>query len=256
MIRPRDVLDFWFGAGPEKWFTKSDAFDAEIRRRFGETHAQAAEGKLDGWAVDAQGSLALILVLDQFSRNLWRNDHRAFAQDQKALGLADEAVRRRYDVETPVTARKWFYMPYMHAEDLAAQERGLIYFAQRLDDPRVARLRAWCETEGARLRPVFERRRAEGEVRECHGDLHLANAVVLGEEVTAFDCIEFDPDLRWIDVQSEVAFLAMDLMAHARGDLAFRFLDAWLARSGDYEGVPVLRYYLVYRALDPRVRLS
>lgn len=135
MIRPRDVLDFWFGAGPEKWFTKSDAFDAEIRRRFGEAHAQAAAGKLDSWAADAQGSLALILVLDQFSRNLWRNDHRAFTQDQKALGLADEAVRRRYDVETPVTARKWFYMPYMHAEDLAAQERGLTYFAQRLDDP-------------------------------------------------------------------------------------------------------------------------
>jgi aminoglycoside phosphotransferase family enzyme/predicted kinase len=131
----------------------------------------------------------------------------------------------------------------------AATARVLDSLAQRLDDPRVARLRAWCETEGARLRPVFERRRAEGKVRECHGDLHLANAVALGEEVTAFDCIEFDPDLRWIDVQSEVAFLAMDLMAHARGDLAFRFLDAWLARSGDYEGVQVLRYYLVYRAL-------
>lgn len=135
MIRPRDILDFWFAAGPEKWFKKSDTFDAEIRRRFGETHAQAAAGKLDGWAADAQGMLALILVLDQFSRNLWRNDHRAFTQDAKALALADEAVRRRYDVETPVTARKWFYMPYMHSEDPAAQERGLVYFAQRLDDP-------------------------------------------------------------------------------------------------------------------------
>ncbi|HCX69384.1 DUF924 family protein [Parvibaculum sp.] len=135
MIRPRDVLDFWFAAGPEKWFKKSDDFDAEIRRRFGETHAQAAAGKLDGWAADAQGSLALILVLDQFSRNLWRNDHRAFAQDAKALALADDAVRRRFDVETPLTARKWFYMPYMHAEDLAAQERGIVYFAQRLEDP-------------------------------------------------------------------------------------------------------------------------
>lgn len=131
----------------------------------------------------------------------------------------------------------------------AATARVLDSLAQRLDDPRLARLRAWCETEGARLRPVFARRRAEGKVRECHGDLHLANAVALGEEVTAFDCIEFDPDLRWIDVQSEVAFLAMDLMAHARSDLAFRFLDAWLARSGDYEGVTALRYYLVYRAL-------
>ncbi|TXL64299.1 bifunctional aminoglycoside phosphotransferase/ATP-binding protein [Zeimonas arvi] len=131
----------------------------------------------------------------------------------------------------------------------AATARVLDSLAQRLDDPRVVRLRAWCETEAVRLRPVFDRRRAEGKVRECHGDLHLANAVALGEEVTAFDCIEFAPDLRWIDVQSEVAFLAMDLMAHARGDLAFRFLDAWLAHSGDHEGVPVLRYYLVYRAL-------
>lgn len=133
--RPRDILDFWFSAGPDKWFKKSDTFDAEIRRRFGETHVQAASGKLNGWASDAQGALALILVLDQFSRNLWRNDHRAFAQDAKALALADEAVRRRFDVETPVTARKWFYMPYMHAEDLKAQERGLVYFAERLDDP-------------------------------------------------------------------------------------------------------------------------
>ena len=135
IIRPRDVLDFWFAAGPEKWFAKSDAFDVDIRRRFAETHAQAASGKLDAWAGDAQGMLALILVLDQFSRNLWRNDHRAFLRDGKALSLADESVRRRFDVETPATARKWFYMPYMHAEDLAAQERGLVYFAQRLDDP-------------------------------------------------------------------------------------------------------------------------
>lgn len=135
MIRPRDILDFWFGAGPEKWFAKSDAFDAEVRRRFAETHRDAASGKLDVWAGDAQGMLALILVLDQFSRNLWRNGHRAFAQDAKALALADEAVNRRFDVETPATARKWFYMPYMHSEDLAAQERGLVYFAQRLDDP-------------------------------------------------------------------------------------------------------------------------
>src|SRR5690606_40291558 len=72
------------------------------------------------------GSLALILVLDQFSRNLWRNDHRAFAQDAKALALADEAVRRRHDVEVPVTARKWFYMPYRseeHTSELQSREK-------------------------------------------------------------------------------------------------------------------------------------
>lgn len=134
-VRPRDVLDFWFGAGPEKWFVKSDVFDADIRRLFGAAHAAAASGGHDDWANEPQGALALILVLDQFSRNLYRNDHRAFAQDAKALALAGTAIERRFDVETPETARKWFYMPYMHAEDLAAQERGLVYFAQRLNDP-------------------------------------------------------------------------------------------------------------------------
>lgn len=134
-IRPREVLDFWFGAGPEKWFAKSDAFDADIKRRFGEAHRAAAEGRFDEWMGDAQGALALILLLDQFSRNLYRGDHRAFLQDPKALALAEEAIRRRFDVETPAMARKWFYMPFMHAENLAAQERGLVYFSERLDDP-------------------------------------------------------------------------------------------------------------------------
>ena len=86
-------------------------------------------------------------------------------------------------------------------------------------------------------------------MREGHGDLHLANAVVLGDDVTAFDCLEFDPALRWIDVLNDIAFLVMDLLAHERGDLAFRFLNAYLDDSGDHAGVPVLRWYLVYRAL-------
>ncbi|PKQ04597.1 MAG: DUF924 domain-containing protein [Alphaproteobacteria bacterium HGW-Alphaproteobacteria-12] len=135
IARPRDILDFWFAAGPQKWFAKIDAFDAEIRRNFADTYRAACEGRLDIWGEEVQGALALVLVLDQFSRNLWRGDHRAFAQDAKALALADESVRRRFDVEVPETARKWFYMPYMHAEDRAAQERGLICFTTRLHDP-------------------------------------------------------------------------------------------------------------------------
>lgn len=135
IARPRDILDFWFAAGPGKWFAKSDAFDRDIRRNFTDTYGAACEGKLDIWGKEAEGALALVIVLDQFSRNLWRGDHRTFAQDARALALADESVRRRFDVEVPETARKWFYMPYMHAEDLAAQERGLIYFATRLHDP-------------------------------------------------------------------------------------------------------------------------
>lgn len=111
------------------------------------------------------------------------------------------------------------------------------------------RLRAWLDAEAQRLRPLWLQRKAMGQVIEGHGDLHLANAVVLGEEVTAFDCIEFDPALRWIDGLSDMAFMAMDLMAHGRPDLAWRFINSYLDARGDHEGLPLLRYYLVYRAL-------
>jgi aminoglycoside phosphotransferase family enzyme/predicted kinase len=124
--------------------------------------------------------------------------------------------------------------------------------AQRGCAQACAALREWLLVLGPRLHGTWLRRKSEGRIREGHGDLHLANAVVLGNEdseVTAFDCLEFDPALRWIDVQSDIAFLAMDLLAHERGDLAFRFLNAYLDDSGDHAGLPVLRYYLVYRAL-------
>ncbi len=116
-------------------------------------------------------------------------------------------------------------------------------------DPRLAGLAGWCHAQAAALRAAFVARRAHGWVREGHGDLHLDNLVDLGDEVTAFDCIEFDPALRWIDVQSDIAFLTMDLQAHGRADLAWRFLDRWLERSGDFGGLAVHRYYAVYRAL-------
>lgn len=132
---PREILDFWFAAGHEKWFSKDDAFDAEIRKRFGETHAAACAGGLDDWMKEARGALALLIVLDQFSRNLHRNDHRAWVNDPKALALAREAIRRRYDVEVPMTARQWFYLPFMHAEDAEAQRECLHYHATRLSDP-------------------------------------------------------------------------------------------------------------------------
>jgi hypothetical protein len=112
-----------------------------------------------------------------------------------------------------------------------------------------ATLGAWMQAQAHALAPVWEQRRRDGFVRECHGDLHLANAVVLDDGPTAFDCIEFDLALRFIDIQSDMAFLAMDLMAHGRPDLAWRCLNGWLDATGDHEGLPVLRWYLVYRAL-------
>jgi len=138
-MRPRDVLDFWFAAGPVKWFAKDAAFDADIAGQFGALHAQASSGALDAWANDGQGALALVIVLDQFSRNLYRNDHRAFLQDAHALRVAEQSIERRFDVETPIMARKWFYMPYMHSEALEVQKRGLGYFQTRLDDPETLR---------------------------------------------------------------------------------------------------------------------
>lgn len=110
-------------------------------------------------------------------------------------------------------------------------------------------LRPWLQAEAERLHTTWLQRQADGWVIEGHGDLHLANAVVLGEDVTAFDCIEFDPALRWIDGLSDIAFMVMDLMAHGRRDLGWRFLNAYLDERGDHAGLPVLRYYLVYRAL-------
>jgi aminoglycoside phosphotransferase family enzyme/predicted kinase len=119
----------------------------------------------------------------------------------------------------------------------------------RCDAARIGALEAWVCAQAQSLRETWSARQHDGRVRDCHGDLHLTNAVLLNGEATAFDCIEFDPALRRIDVLSDIAFLTMDLKAHGRSDLAFRFLDAYLQCSGDYAGVPVLRFYEVYRAL-------
>jgi hypothetical protein len=110
-------------------------------------------------------------------------------------------------------------------------------------------LREWIERERERLAPHWPARLRSGHVRECHGDLHLANVLQLGDAPAAFDGIEFDPALRWIDPIDDVAFLAMDLSAHGRRDLAFCLLDRYLEASGDHDGVPALRFFLVARAL-------
>ncbi len=99
------------------------------------------------------------------------------------------------------------------------------------------------------LLPLLEQREAYGFIRECHGDLHAGNIVRWHGHLTPFDCLEFDPDLRWIDVMNDVAFLVMDLLSHHRPDLAYAFLNHYLDKSGDYSGVRLLRFYAIYRAL-------
>ncbi|SON57954.1 hypothetical protein HDIA_4413 [Hartmannibacter diazotrophicus] len=120
---PLDVLDFWWRAGPERWFAKDDAFDREMEARFGALHDQACAGALDHWAEDRAGMLALILLLDQFSRNLKRGSAEAFANDSKALTLAKTALDRGDDRAFPTDVRSFFYLPLMHSEEMADQER-------------------------------------------------------------------------------------------------------------------------------------
>jgi aminoglycoside phosphotransferase family enzyme/predicted kinase len=111
------------------------------------------------------------------------------------------------------------------------------------------RLAEWTEREFARRAPAFAARRDAGFVRECHGDLHLRNLLLLDGRIVPFDCIEFNAHFRWIDVMSEVAFLVMDLVDHGFAAHAARFLDAYLEGTGDYAGLGCLRFYLVYRAM-------
>jgi aminoglycoside phosphotransferase family enzyme/predicted kinase len=111
------------------------------------------------------------------------------------------------------------------------------------------RLRDWTLASHRALAPLIAERRSDGFVRECHGDLHLANVVLVDGKPVPFDCIEFEPRLRWIDVMSEVAFAVMDLERHGLAALAARFLNAYLEETGDYPGLRVLRFYAVYRAM-------
>ena len=116
-MNPQDVLHFWFEeATPEQLFEKDEAFDAQIRARFGETPAAAARGELASWRATPEGRLAEIIVLDQFSRNLFRDDARAFATDGMALVLAQEAIRAGADRGMPAIRRAFLYMPFMHSE--------------------------------------------------------------------------------------------------------------------------------------------
>lgn len=126
---PTDVLTFWREAGPEKWFKKDTAFDDTIRTRFLETYEAAAAGKLAEWEQTADGALALTLVLDQFPRNMFRNDARTFAADPIARAVAGRALARGFDRELPITDQQFFYLPFEHSEALADQERCCALFA-------------------------------------------------------------------------------------------------------------------------------
>lgn len=173
------------------------------------------------------------VLFDRLARHV-ADFHAAAAVAQPGQGFGDAAA-----VHAPV--RQNF-----------AQLRDLLSPA-RLDAPallaELVRVEPWAEAQFAALAPVFDARLAEGRVRECHGDLHLGNLIVLDGEPRLFDGIEFSAALRWTDVVADIAFLVMDLQARGRPALGWRFLNAWLERSGDYAGLRVLPWYLSYRAM-------
>jgi uncharacterized protein (DUF924 family) len=126
-----DIIEFWFGeANRVNWFARNEAFDQTIRRRFSAVHAAAARCELDNWRRSAEGRLAEVIVLDQFSRNLYRDSAQAFACDSLALALAQEAVRMGADWGMPPAHKAFLYMPYMHAESPLIHEQAVRLFSQ------------------------------------------------------------------------------------------------------------------------------
>jgi len=123
-----DILDFWWQAGPAKWFASDAGFDAEIETRFGALVARALDGDFADWETSPHGALALLLLLDQFPRNLFRGTARAFAGDDRALRLAQASLEAGFDRAFPHEARTFFYLPFEHAEDMDAQQTSVDLF--------------------------------------------------------------------------------------------------------------------------------
>lgn len=127
-VTPNDILTFWRDAGPERWYAKNAAFDDIIRGRFLTVWEKARTGDLASWESTDEGTLALILVLDQFSRNIFRDDPRAYSTDALAREVANRAIARGVDQRIDIELRAFMYLPFEHSEDVADQERCLALF--------------------------------------------------------------------------------------------------------------------------------
>jgi uncharacterized protein (DUF924 family) len=128
---PADILAFWREAGISKWYIKNDAFDAEVRRRFQRLWEAARDGELAGWEETDDGALALVIVLDQFPRNMFRGDARTFSTDDQALAVAVRAIAGGADTRIELDLVEFLYMPLMHSERLADQDRCIELFRAR-----------------------------------------------------------------------------------------------------------------------------
>jgi uncharacterized protein (DUF924 family) len=122
-VAPADILAFWRDAGSDRWYTPDDAFDAEVRRRYLDLWRKASAGELSSWEASDDGALALVIVLDQFPRNMFRGDIRTYASDALAREAAQRAVENGLDARIDPVLREFLYLPFMHSEHLADQLR-------------------------------------------------------------------------------------------------------------------------------------
>ena len=212
----------------------------------------AITGSVEDPAVDGPGGVLDYAVrMYEFAQEALlcnvaaRNQLQPAHIDALARMIADFHAASR----TPPPERDYGTADRIIADALANLEEMVASQTEAEDRSALHALSRWTHAEGARIRSMLEHRRLGGSVRECHGDLHLGNIALVDGKVTPFDCIEFNPAMRWIDTMSEIAFTVMDLVHRGHSPLAYRFLSAYLEHSGDYDGTPVLRFYLVYRAL-------
>ena len=128
MNDPRDIVAFWHAAGPKKWFRGGPGFDLQCETLFADLHIEAASRKLDAWMDTAEGALALVLLLDQIPRNIFRGTAHAFATDPLALALASRAIDAGFDKQVDPMLRIFFYLPFEHSEAMADQDRCCALF--------------------------------------------------------------------------------------------------------------------------------
>ena len=135
MVSPDEVLKFWLDeCGPNEWFATDSALDDTIRDRFGATWQAATEGRFSLWLTYPNGALAYIILTDQFPRNMFRDDPRAFSTDRAALAAAKSAIAKGWDLRVDAPARQFFYMPLEHSENLCDQDRAVRLICERMED--------------------------------------------------------------------------------------------------------------------------
>lgn len=186
---------------------------------------------------DPQNQLDCLLARQQLSMDHMQALAEQIADFHQIAAIADETLP--WGEQTDVTQPCFANFPII--EEALQDDNDAM--------SRLMELSTWTSQQQAQLTETFKHRKQQQKIRECHGDMHLGNIAMVDGKITLFDCIEFNETFRWVDVISDLAFLLMDLQYNGRADFAHRLLNAYLSLTGDYQGLSVLRFYWVYRAL-------